>query len=164
MKAVYPGSFDPITIGHLDVLERAIPLFDVIVAVATHSPKTMLFSVEERMAMVEEAIRDHFKAEDRSRLMVDHFDGLLVDHLKKTGRYVILRGLRAVSDYEYELQLAHMNRRLMPSAETVFLVASPQYSFLSSTLVKEVIRLGGDVSSMVPKSVEERLKAKITER
>lgn len=164
MKAVYPGSFDPITNGHLDLLERAILLFDVTIAVAADSPKSILFSVEERIAMVREAIGSHFNLSERKRLSVVRFDGLLVTYLKQTGKPVILRGLRAVSDYEYELQLAHMNRRLFPEVETVFLVASPQYSFLSSSLVKEVIRLGGDISSMVPKPVETRLKAKIVGR
>lgn len=164
MKAVYPGSFDPITNGHLDMLERAISLFDVTIAVAADSPKSMLFSVEERIAMVREAVASHFKPAERKRLSVDRFDGLLVTYLKEKREHVIIRGLRAVSDYEYELQLAHMNRRLLPEAETVFLVASPQYSFLSSSIVKEVIRLGGDISSMVPRSVEERLKAKIEGR
>ncbi len=153
--AIYPGSFDPFTNGHLDLIERSTHLFDkLIVAVLRNEEKRPLFSVEERQAMLREVLAGYPNVE------VDAFDGLLVDFAARKGASVILRGIRAISDYEYELQMALMNRRLHPEIETVFLLASEAYSFISSRLVKEVAALGGNVSGLVPAVVEQRLKRK----
>ena len=154
--AIYPGSFDPITNGHLDLIERASALFDkLIVAILRNDEKQALFSVEERTDMLTEVIRRFPNVE------VASFDGLLVDYAAQCGASVILRGIRAVSDYEYELQMALMNRRLRPEIETVFLMAGEAHSFVSSRLVKEVIRLGGNISGLVPPSVEGRLRKRL---
>jgi pantetheine-phosphate adenylyltransferase len=154
--AIYPGSFDPITAGHLELIKRASALFDkLIVAILRNAEKEALFSVEERTEMVQEVIADFSDAE------VASFDGLLVDYAAQRGASVILRGIRAVSDYEYELQMALMNRRLRPEIETVFLLAGEAHSFISSRLVKEVIRLGGNISGLVPPSVEGRLRRRL---
>jgi pantetheine-phosphate adenylyltransferase len=154
--AIYPGSFDPITNGHLDLIERGSRLADkLVVAILRNESKNPLFSVEERMAMLTEAVRPFGNVE------VGTFDGLLVDYATEQGASLILRGIRAVSDYEYELQMALMNRRLQPRIETVFLMAGEAYSFLSSRLVKEVIGLGGNISGLVPPLVEERLRDRI---
>jgi pantetheine-phosphate adenylyltransferase len=154
--AIYPGSFDPITNGHLDLIERASALFDkLIVAILRNDEKQALFSVEERTDMLTEVIRRFPSVE------VASFDGLLVDYAAQCGASVILRGIRAVSDYEYELQMALMNRRLRPEIETVFLMAGEAHSFVSSRLVKEVIRLGGNISGLVPPSVEGRLRKRL---
>ncbi len=162
MEVVYPGSFDPITYGHLDILERALALFDRIrVAVAENPQKFPLFTLSERVEIVRAVLEEHFSPEEFSHLIVDGFSGLLVDYLKTSGIRIVLRGLRAVSDYEYELQLAHMNKILYPDVDTVFLVASPQYSFLSSSLVKEIISLNGDTSSMVPVRVARALRERL---
>jgi len=151
--AIYPGSFDPITSGHLDLIERGSKLADrLIVAVLQNRRKQSLFSVEERVEMLTEVVKPFPNVE------VGWFHGLLVDYVKTRGANFILRGIRAISDYEYELQIAHMNRRLSPGVETVFLMAGEAYSFVSSQLVKEVVSLGGDVSGLVPPLVEERLK------
>jgi len=151
--AIYPGSFDPITSGHLDLIERGSKLADrLIVAVLENRRKQSLFSVEERVEMLTEVVKPFPNVE------VGWFHGLLVDYVKSRGANFILRGIRAISDYEYELQIAHMNRRLSPGVETVFLMAGEAYSFVSSQLVKEVASLGGDVSGLVPPLVEERLK------
>ena len=153
MVAIYPGSFDPITNGHLDVIERGSRMAGrLIVAVLRHHEKQPLFTVEERMAMLAEAVQRHPNVE------VDCFDGLLMDFAARRGANLILRGIRAISDYELEWQMALMNRRLRPEVETAFLMASEEYSFISSKLVKEVASLGGDVSSMVPPEVDRRLK------
>ena len=153
MVAIYPGSFDPITNGHLDLIERGSRLFErVIVAVLQNETKQALFTVEERMEMLREVIAPIGNVE------VDCFDGLLVGYAAKQGAYVILRGVRAVADYEYELQMALMNRRLDNSIETVFLMASEANSFVSSRMVKEVVRLGGDITGFVPPSVAARLR------
>lgn len=153
--AIYPGSFDPFTNGHLDLIERSTHLFDkLIVAVLRNEEKRPLFSVEERQAMLREVLAGYANVE------VDAFDGLLVDFASRRGASVILRGIRAISDYEYELQMALMNRRLHPEIETVFLLASEDYSFISSRLVKEVAALGGNISGLVPPVVEQRLKQK----
>jgi pantetheine-phosphate adenylyltransferase len=150
--AVYPGSFDPLTNGHLDILARARRLADrVIVAILEQDQKTPLFSVEERMAMIQEIV-----GSDTS-IVVSSFSGLLVDFAGRTGASIIVRGLRAVSDYEYELQMALMNRRLAPAIETVFLMAKEEYSYVSSRLVKELARLGGDLTGLVPTIVRQRL-------
>jgi pantetheine-phosphate adenylyltransferase len=154
--AIYPGSFDPVTSGHLDVIERGLRITDrLIVAVLENEAKSPLFSVEERMEMLREVLRDYPEVE------VSAFQGLLVDYAVKRGATLILRGIRAVSDYEYELQMALMNRRLQPGIETVFLMAGEQYSFISSRLVKEVIRFHGNIHGLVPPVVEERLKRRV---
>lgn len=149
---IYPGSFDPPTNGHLDLIGRASKLFDkVIVAVLRHDSKQALFDVDERMEMLGEAVRKF------PNVSVDSFDGLLVEYARHNQAKMILRGIRAVSDYEYELQMALMNRKLDPELETVFMLPAEAYSYLSSRLVKEVCRLGGDISDLVPPLVEERL-------
>jgi pantetheine-phosphate adenylyltransferase len=154
--ALYPGSFDPLTNGHLDILSRARRLADrVVVAILENDAKTPLFSVAERIEMIREILGDDPATPVRS------FSGLLVDFARESGATLIVRGLRAVSDYEYELQMALMNRRLVPDIETVFLMAKEEYSYVSSRLVKEVARLGGDVSGLVPPLVRERLTAKL---
>ena len=156
VAALYPGSFDPITNGHLDLIQRGSALFDkLIVAILRNAEKEALFSVEERMEMLREVIGDLPNVE------VASFDGLLVDYAAQRGATVILRGIRAVSDYEYELQMALMNRRLRPDIETVFLMAGEAHSFISSRLVKEVIRLGGKISGLVPPSVEGKLRKRL---
>lgn len=153
--AIYPGSFDPITNGHLDLIARGSRVVErLIVAVLRNESKQALFSVEERVETVQEVVRPFANVE------VASFDGLLVDYAASRGANLILRGIRAVSDYEYELQMALMNRRLRPELETAFLLAGEAYSFLSSHLVKEVVSLGGDVSGLVPPTVEARLKTK----
>lgn len=154
--ALYPGSFDPLTNGHLDILSRARRLADrVVVAILENDAKTPLFSVAERIEMIREILGDEGSTPVRS------FSGLLVDFAREVGATLIVRGLRAVSDYEYELQMALMNRRLNPSIETVFLMAKEEYSYVSSRLVKEVARLGGDLTGVVPESVRRRLAARI---
>ncbi len=153
--ALYPGSFDPLTNGHLDILSRAMRLADhVVVAILENDAKTPLFSVAERIEMLREILRDNPLTPVRS------FSGLLVDFARESGATLIVRGLRAVSDYEYELQMALMNRRLAPSIDTVFLMANEEYSYLSSRLVKEVARLKGDLTGLVPDAVVRRLAAK----
>jgi pantetheine-phosphate adenylyltransferase len=150
--AIYPGSFDPITNGHLDLIQRGSRLFDrLIVSVLRNEKKQPLFSLEERTEMLGEVVHVYPNVE------VDSFDGLLVDYAATRGATVILRGIRAISDYEYELQMALMNKRLRPAIETMFLMSNEAYSFISSRLVKEVFRLGGNISGLVPPSVEERL-------
>jgi len=150
--AVYPGSFDPLTNGHLDILARGRRLADrVIVAILDHDQKKPLFTVEERAGMIREIVGG-----DPS-ISVSSFTGLLVDFAMNAGATIIVRGLRAVSDYEYELQMALMNRRLAPAVETVFLMAKEEYSYVSSRLVKELARLGGDLTGLVPNLVRQRL-------
>ena len=151
---VFPGTFDPFTNGHLDLTRRAARLFDrVVIAVAHNAAKTSLFTPEERVEMIESSIRGLKGAS------AIHFTGLLVDCAKRIGAQVIIRGLRAVSDFEFEFQMALMNRRLSPSLEVAFLMPSQQYTYLNSTLVKEVARLGGSPRGLVPRVVEERLRA-----
>jgi len=153
--ALYPGSFDPLTNGHLDVLSRARRIADrVIVAILENDSKTPLFTVAERIEMIREILKD-----DPSTPVLS-FNGLLVDVAREKGATMIVRGLRAVSDYEYELQMALMNRRLAPTVETIFLMAKEEYSYVSSRLVKEVGRLGADVSGLVPEPVRRRLTGK----
>ncbi len=152
---IYPGSFDPVTNGHLDLILRAARTFDhVVVAALSHDNKRPVFSLEERLDMLREAVSGF------DNVSVDSFGGLLVDYARERGARLILRGIRAVSDYEYELQMALMNRQLYPELETIFLPADEKYSYLSSRIVKEVSRLGGDVSKHVPAHVVERLIAK----
>lgn len=153
LVAIYPGSFDPITNGHLDVIERGARLFDrLIVSVLYNDVKSPLFSVEERIEMLKDAVSRLPNVE------VDGFHGLLADYALSRRASVILRGIRAISDYENELQMALMNRRLQPGLETVFLLAGEAFSFISSRLVKEVISLGGNISGLVPGEVERRLR------
>jgi pantetheine-phosphate adenylyltransferase len=155
--AIYPGSFDPVTNGHLDLIERGEKMFDLlIVAVLRNAEKQPLFSVEERVEMLREVTKQWPAVE------VDVFDGLLVDYARKRGAGVILRGIRAVSDYEYELQMALMNRKLEPRLETVFMLPGLSYSFLSSKLVREIAQLGASLNGLVPPIVEERLRAKVS--
>jgi pantetheine-phosphate adenylyltransferase len=151
--AIYPGSFDPITNGHLDLIERGAKLVDkLIVSILRNDSKQPLFTVEERMEMLQEVIGRFPNVE------LDCFDGLLVDYAARKGATVILRGIRAISDYEFELQMALMNRRLGPNIETIFLMAGEAYSYISSKLVKEVFGLGGNISGLVPPTVEARLR------
>jgi pantetheine-phosphate adenylyltransferase len=151
-RAIYPGSFDPITMGHLDIIERSAKLYDeVIVALLVNIDKQPMFSVNERVDIMREVI-------PWANVRVDTFDGLLVDYALQQKAQVIVRGIRAVSDYEYELQMALMNRRLAPEIETVFLMAAEAYSYLSSRLIKEVHKLGGSISGLVPEAVERSMR------
>jgi len=153
--AIYPGSFDPVTNGHLDLIERGTKIFDrLVVAVLRNSEKDPLFSTAERVEMLREVTKQWHNVE------VDVFDGLLVQYAQQRKAQVILRGIRAFSDYEYELQMALMNRRLEPNIETVFMMPSEAYSYLSSRLVREISLLGGTIHGLVPTAVEQRLKAK----
>ncbi len=153
--AVYPGTFDPITYGHIDVVERAALLFPrVVILVARNTAKAPLFTDDERIAMIREVFRSNRSIE------VDGFDGLLVDYARQRKASVIVRGLRAVSDFEIEFQMALTNRKMSKELETIFLVPREQYSYLNSTIVREIARLGGDVSDFVPPPVRRRLKAK----
>ncbi|MBX7112969.1 MAG: pantetheine-phosphate adenylyltransferase [Myxococcaceae bacterium] len=152
--AIYPGSFDPLTNGHLSLIQRGLAIFDkVIVAIATNPKKTPFFTVEERRAQIRQACDD-------SRVEVDDFQGLLVDYAQKRRVGVILRGLRAVSDFEYEFQLANMNRKLAPDIETMFMMTGEDYFFISSQLVREVASFGGNVEGMVPDNVLKALRHK----
>ncbi len=153
VTAIYPGSFDPVTNGHLDLVTRGAKLFDhLIVGVLRNSAKNPLFSVAERVEMLREGVAGFANVE------VATFEGLRVDFARERGAHALLRGIRAISDYEYELQMAHMNRRLNPEVETIFLMPDAQYSYVSSRLVKEVFRLSGSVDGLVPEFVIERLK------
>lgn len=154
--AVYPGSFDPITYGHLDIIERGAKVFDkIIVAVLINSSKKPLFTLEERKQMIREATKEMPQVE------VDSFEGLLVDYVHKQNANVILRGLRAISDFEYELQIASINRKLSEEVETLFLMSNNNHSFISSAMVKEVARYGADVKDLVPAHVVDALSAKL---
>jgi pantetheine-phosphate adenylyltransferase len=151
-RAVYPGSFDPVTNGHIDLIQRSSALFDkVIIGILRNTEKTPLFSIEERAVMLEEATRD------LRNVSVVSFAGLLVDFAEKVEASVIVRGIRAISDYEYELQMALMNRRLSSKVETVFMLPAESYSYLSSRLVKEIAQHGGRIQGLVPAEVEKRL-------
>jgi pantetheine-phosphate adenylyltransferase len=153
--AVYPGTFDPVTNGHIDLVERSLRIFDeVVVAIAANPKKAPLFSLEERIAMFRDVTSKY------RNVVIEGFDGLLVDYVKKKKAIGIIRGLRAVSDFEYEMQMALMNRRLDSNIETVFLMPNEAYSFITSTIVREAASYGGDVSSLVPKVVVEKLKKK----
>ncbi len=153
--AIYPGSFDPITNGHLDLIERGLKIFDeIIVTIAVNPIKQPLFTIEERVELIREVLNDH------PRVKIDHFTGLLVDYVRRQNTNVILRGLRAVSDFDYEFQLALMNRRLAPEIETVFLMTSLKWVFLSSSILKEAVSLGGVVEDIVPPVVFQRLREK----
>jgi pantetheine-phosphate adenylyltransferase len=151
--AVFPGSFDPLTNGHVDIVLRSAHLFErIVVAVLVNAEKTPLFSAEDRVAMIRDVFREYPNIE------VDIFDGLLVEYARRKRASAIVRGLRAVSDFEYEFQMALMNRHLEPTLETVFMMPAEQYTYLSSRLIKEVFRLGGDVRGLVPSVVEDRLR------
>jgi pantetheine-phosphate adenylyltransferase len=153
--AIYPGTFDPITNGHLDLIRRALRTFDeVIIAVAPSMKRQPLFTVQERLRLIRAAVRG------LKRARVDTFNSLLVDYVKKRKGHVILRGLRAISDFEYELQLAHMNRRLNTNIETVFMMPSQEYSYLTSSIIKEIASFGGSVKGLVPEEVEKALRDK----
>lgn len=157
-RAIYPGSFDPVTNGHLDIIERACKLFDeVIVAILVNPGKSPMFSLDERVKMLGEVLNTRFK-----QVSVDTFDGLLVDYTVRKGAQAIVRGIRAISDYEYELQMALMNRRLNPQLETVFLMSAEENSYLSSRLVKEVFSLGGTITGLVPDIVIKRMQERIS--
>jgi pantetheine-phosphate adenylyltransferase len=153
--AVYPGSFDPITNGHLDLIQRALKVFDhIIVAVAKNPIKQALFTIEERLEMIRVTLQEHPK------ISIDTFDGLLVEYAKRQNARVVIRGLRAVTDFEYEFQLAMMNRRLEPEIETVFLMTGLRWVFLSSSILKEAAIHGGNIEGMVPEIVYLKLKEK----
>lgn len=154
--AVYPGSFDPLTNGHLNLLERSLALFDrVIVAVSNNIRKTPLFTRQERMEMIREVVGND------DRIEIDAFDGLLVKYVEKRGAKVILRGLRAIADFEYEFQMTHMNRQLAAEIETVFMMTGEEHFYVSSSLVREVAGFGGSVTGLVPPSVEKRLLERV---
>ena len=156
ITAIYPGSFDPVTNGHVDLIERASRLFDrLFVALLLNPEKDPLFSIEERVEMLKEVVK-HLP-----NVKVETFGGLLVDYARRKKARVLLRGIRAVSDYEFELQMALMNRQLEPEIETVFMLPAEAYSYLSSRLVKEVARLGGSIKDLVPMAVEERIRTKV---
>lgn len=156
--AVYPGSFDPITNGHLDIIQRGLEVFDeLIVAVARNSEKAGLFTIDERLELIREVVGNN------PRLKIETFAGLLVDYVVERGSRVILRGLRAVSDFEYEFQLAQMNHIIKPPVETLFMMTSVSYGYLSSSIVKEVASLGGQVSAFVPAPVCRALERKFAE-
>ena len=159
VTAVYPGSFDPATYGHLDVIRRASVSFDrVVVGVLQNSAKSPLFSVEERVKMLKEVTKDLPNVE------IIPFDGLLVDFAEQIGADVVIRGLRAITDFEYELQMSQTNQRMKPDIETMFLTTSIEYSYLSSTTVREIAAFGGDVSQFVPEAVEIALREKMKEK
>jgi len=154
--AVYPGSFDPLTNGHVDIITRGARLFDrIVVAILVNAEKAPLFSMPERVEIAREVFKEQKNVE------VDTFDGLLVDYVERRGAQVIVRGLRAVSDFEFEFQMALMNRRLSPDVETVFMMPAEQYTYISSRLIKEVFALGGRVHGLVPDLVEQRLRQKV---
>ena len=156
VKAIYPGSFDPVTNGHLDLIARGSKIFDhLVVAILQNSAKNPLFTVEERVEMLSEALAGF------ANVSVATFDGLLVDFVREQHAQAVMRGIRAISDYEYELQMALMNRRLAPNVETVFLMADEKYSYVSSRLIKNVFELGGSVEGLVPQTVISRLQSRV---
>lgn len=150
--AIYPGTFDPLTNGHADIIKRGLSMFDtLVVAVAADTTKNPVFTLDERVAIVREVFKD------RPEVLVEPFSGLLVEYAEKRGIHTILRGLRAVSDYEYEFQISLMNRKLKPDIETIFLISNYRWLYISSTIIKTVSSLGGDVSGLVPEHVQHRL-------
>ncbi|MEM5786717.1 MAG: pantetheine-phosphate adenylyltransferase [Syntrophobacteraceae bacterium] len=158
--AVYPGSFDPITFGHLDLLERGLKIFDrITIAIAANPGKTSLFSLEERCDMIREALSKHPL---KDRVTVDLFHGLLVDYIKTVPARAILRGLRAISDFEYEFQMALMNRKLNPDVETLFIMTGMRWIYISSRIIKEVVKSGGCVTGLVPENVEKMLAKRLS--
>jgi pantetheine-phosphate adenylyltransferase len=158
-RAIYPGSFDPVTNGHLDIIQRGCKLFDeIIVAILVNPDKTPFFSVEERQEILKGVLKDI--EQGGCKVVVESFEGLLVQYAAERNANAIVRGIRAISDYEYELQMALMNRRLEPSLETVFMMPAEAYSYVSSRLVKEVFHLGGNIAGLVPPLVEQRMRDK----
>ena len=157
---VYPGTFDPVTSGHMEVVRRSLRLVDkLVIGPATNIGKGPLFSLQERIDIIKDDIED-FSATDKARIQIAPFDGLLIHFAREVGASVIIRGLRAVSDFEYEIQMANMNARMEPNIETIFLMASDRHQFIASSLVKDIARLGGDTSQFVSKKVFQRLKDK----
>jgi pantetheine-phosphate adenylyltransferase len=155
--AIYPGSFDPLTNGHLSLIQRGMEMFDrLVVAIVVNPKKTPLFTMEERRQLIREAVPDE-------RVEVDHFEGLLVEYARRRGINVLLRGLRAVSDFDYEFQMANMNRKLAPKVETVFMMTGEDYFYISSQLVREVAGYGGSVKGLVPPNVLEKMIARFGE-
>lgn len=162
LRAIYPGTFDPVTNGHLDIIERGCKLFDeIIISILINPDKQPFFTVEERYEMLTEVLRDIDQGACKVR--VDSFRGLLVNYAVAQQANVIVRGIRAISDYEYELQMALMNRRLEPGIETVFMMPAETYSYVSSRLVKEVFQLGGTIDGLVPSVIEKRMKEKMNQ-
>ena len=162
-RAIYPGSFDPVTNGHLDIIERGCKLFDeIIIAILINPDKRPFFSIEERRDMLDQVLKTI--KQQNCVLRVDDFEGLLVHYAVAQKANAIVRGIRAISDYEYELQMALMNRRLEPSIETVFMMPAETYSYVSSRLVKEVFQLGGELAGLVPTVVEARMKDKVNQQ
>ncbi len=158
--AIYPGSFDPITYGHLDIVERAAAVFDrLVVAVLRNPRKAALFDEDDRIEVIRRAIAEELPPEVGRRVSIDRFDGLTVEAARRHGAGFVVRGLRAVSDFESELQMAHFNRKLAPGIDTVFFMTALEHAYLSSSLVKEIARFGGDVRGMVPAAVAERLQS-----
>lgn len=156
---VYPGTFDPITNGHLDIIERALNIFDkVVVAIAIDNMKNSFFTIEERVSLLEEVLKPY-----GDKIEVDVFSGLSINYIKEKNSNVLIRGLRALSDFEYEYQLSHMNKSLDKSVETMFLMTSVQYAFVSSSLIKQIISLGGELKDFLPTVVEEKIKEKFKE-
>jgi pantetheine-phosphate adenylyltransferase len=154
-RAIYPGSFDPLTNGHLDIIERASQLFEeVYIGVLNNPEKKGMFTIEERKALIEKVLPET----PNCRFIVEDFSGLLVDYARYRETFAVIRGIRAVSDYEYELQMALMNRRLEPRLETVFLVANPNVSYISSSLIKQIYKLGGEIEGLVPKLIAEKMR------
>lgn len=158
-KAVYPGSFDPVTLGHIDIIERTSQMFDrVVIGVLNNKSKSPLFSVEERVNMLKEVTADLPNVE------VQAFEGLLIDFVRKNDARVIVRGLRAITDFEYELQMAQTNRVIAPEVDTVFLTTNLRYSYLSSSIVKEIAEFNGDISAFLHPAVEEKMRDKLNDR
>ena len=162
-KAIFPGSFDPLTNGHLDVIKRSSPLFDeIVIAVFNNPDKQPMFTVEERVQMIEEIVCG--QSYGRCTVTVDSFSGLTAEFAKGSGAKAIVRGIRAVADYEYELRMALMNRRLEPEIETVFLMVDEEFSYVSSTLMKQVFLLGGRVDGLIPELVEAKMREKLSSK
>ena len=162
-RAIYPGSFDPVTNGHLDIIERGCKLFDeIIISILINPEKQPFFTIEERLEMLSDVVSDISKGGCKVR--IDSFRGLLVQYAVAQEANAIVRGIRAISDYEYELQMALMNRRLEPGIETVFMMPAETYSYVSSRLVKEVFQLGGQINGLVPPLVETRMKEKLDQK
>ena len=157
--AVYPGSFDPVTFGHMDIIRRAAAMFDhLVVTVMNNSSKSPLFSVDERVKILQEVTKDLPNVE------IDSYDGLMIDYCREKKIHIVIRGLRAITDFEYELQMSQTNQRMKPDIETMFLTTSIEYSYLSSTTVREIAAFGGDVSQFVPEAVEIALREKMKEK
>ncbi len=156
-RAIYPGSFDPITNGHLDIIERGATLFDeLIIGVLNNPDKVSMFDIATRKKLIEDSLPES----ETCKIIVEDFSGLLIDYANKLNVYNILRGLRTIADYEYELQMSLMNKRLEPKIETIFLVVNPNVSYISSSLIKQIYKLGGKIEGLVPKSVENKLRIK----